>query len=566
MAHSFPFDPTAGGCGSCGTGSATTASAPVLLPLPRIRPIAVADGYGRDGLPLVAGSGTLALSAVYPDATALPRLPVRGDGPQLESNTQLIDLGDGAWCLNHALRQQQVFGGALLHDAVQDLRAGRTPDAPALLEALLRKGFLADAADAPEAYHRRLMAQEDTKQEGEPSFTLLRILLTDVCNLSCSYCKVIPNVLAPQAEPTEADRLAETIAFFFTHSDPARPKIIHITGGEPTLFFHQVQHIVTTAERLARPEENFWFVIGTNATLIRERHAAFLAEHDVKCIVSMDGPAEIHDQLRRNHGGRGSWRMVDAGVRQLQRAGAEVSLSMVLGQHNLDQAEEIIGWFMDTYRPTGLGVNFMKPPTPDQQDYDQLIDPGHYADRMYAIHQAFRDRGLFLELVYRKLQPFVEQRYRFHDCGAAGGTNLNVDAKGNVGPCKSFLVMDKLAMRALDIDAYRSTVVAQWRKRSPVYYQHCEGCAARGMCGNGCAYDAMVHSGDEMAIDLRSCEYTKRFNRLFLQDLFEQVRPPGPISRTWWHLPSRSERHLLLGAVSARPRTLSYSIGHQTLD
>ena len=48
---------------------------------------------------------------------------------------------------------------------------------------------------------------------------------------------------------------------------------------------------------------------------------------------------------------------------------------MVLGRHNLDHAEEVIGWFLDEYQPTGLGVNFMKPPTPGQADYDQLIAP-----------------------------------------------------------------------------------------------------------------------------------------------------------------------------------------------
>jgi hypothetical protein len=76
----------------------------------------------------------------------------------------------------------------------------------------------------------------------------------------------------------------------------------------------------------------------------------------------------------------------------------------------------------------------------------------------------------------------------------------------------------------------------------------------------------MIHSGDEMAIDVRSCEYTQRFNRLFIEDLFQQIRPTGHIAADWWHIPDRSERQRLMGAVSARPRTLSYSIGHQTLD
>jgi radical SAM protein with 4Fe4S-binding SPASM domain len=505
------------------------------------------------------------LTRVYANAAALPSPgPVRPG--QLETNVQLIDLGNGAFCLNHALRQQQFFGGQILAQTHDRLTRGEEPTDPALTAALREHGLITSESGSAEAFHRNLMLQEDGKETANPSFTLLRVLLTDVCNLSCSYCKVIPNVLAPQAEPTAENRLEEVIQFFFENSVRDRPKIIHISGGEPTLFFHQVERIVELKQRYERPGENCWLVLGTNATLIREPQAAYLAEHDIKCIVSMDGPEEVHDELRRNHGGRGSWRMVDRGLRLLKKHGAEVSLSMVLGTHNLERSEEIISWFLEEYAPTGLGVNFMKPPTPDQKDFASLIDPDAYAHKLYGIHKTFRDRGLFLELVYRKLHPFVSRQYRFHDCGAAGGTNLNVDAKGSVGPCKSFLLMDKLALKTLDAASYRDIVISKWRKRSPVYYEACEGCSARAMCGNGCAYDAMVHSGDEMAIDVRSCQYTRQFNRLFIDDLFDQIRPGTGIDPAWWHVPTQAERQLLLGAVEARPRTLSYSIGHQTQD
>jgi radical SAM protein with 4Fe4S-binding SPASM domain len=280
----------------------------------------------------------------------------------------------------------------------------------------------------------------------------------------------------------------------------------------------------------------------------------------------MDGPEEIHDTLRRNWAGRGSWKDVDRGILKLKQAGAEVSLSMVLGKHSIDRAKETIQWFLDRYQPTGMGVNFMKPPTPQQKNYDQLIDEGYYSEIMYDIHRQFRDRGLFLELVFRKLQPFVEQRYRYHDCGAAGGTNLNIDAKGNIGPCKSFLIMKRLALGTLSAAEYSSQVIAQWRKRSPVYYHYCDNCNARGMCGNGCAYDAHVNSGNEMAVDSRSCRYTKGFHQLFIKDLYELTYPEKIGQESDWKYVSRDIRERLLGDVRARPHTLSYSIGHQTMD
>ncbi|MBH8599054.1 MULTISPECIES: radical SAM/SPASM domain-containing protein [unclassified Thermoactinomyces] len=503
---------------------------------------------------------------VYASAEDLPSGVVK-EYPQFETNVQLIDLGKGAYCLNHALRLEQIFGGQVLKEAyynVLDEKAHLVEER--LLQAMFDKGFLVPPGVSPDREHRRLMKQEDQKKDISISFTLLRILLTDICNLACSYCKVVQNVASPLTTPTSSNRLEQVIQFFFNNSDPKRNKIIHITGGEPTLFWDSVRLIIDLKEKYQRPNEHIWIVMGTNATRIDDERARYLAEKDVKCIVSMDGPAEIHDQLRGTRGGQGSWEAVDRGIKKLKEVGVEVSISMVLGKHTINEAYSIIDWFLEEYEPTGLGVNFMKPPTPDQKDYEYLIDPNLYADTMYGIHKSFRNKGLFLELVYRKLQPFVEQRYRFHDCGAAGGTNLNVDAKGNVGPCKSFLVMDQLALKDLDSDSYRSTVISQWRKRSPIYYSYCNDCSARGMCGNGCAYDAQIHSGDDMAIDIRSCEYTKRFHELFIEDLFNIVKPRDFDLSSWWHVPSKKEREAVLGNVKARPRTLSYSIGHQTMD
>lgn len=517
-------------------------------------------------LPLVQGAQPFQKTRVYSNHSDLPKPRIISGQYQLETEVQLIEMKPGFYCLNHALRLEQLYGGSILSEAYNHLRSGDFHKIDnRLLQTLDSKGFIVPPGKAPDREHKRLMAIEDEKEVSDPSFTLLRILLTDICNLSCSYCKVIPNINNPMKTPTAMNRLAEVIQFFFTYSDREKPKIIHITGGEPTLFFDSVRSIIEMKEKYERQNENVWFVIGTNATRIDEEKAKYLAEKDVKCIVSMDGPKDIHDLLRTNWSGRGSWDDVDRGIRLLKDAGAEVSISMVIGRHTINDAHSIIDWFLEEYQPTGLGVNFMKPPTPGQKGYQYLIDPDLYADTMYAIHKSFRDRGLFLELVYRKLQPFVDQRYRYHDCGAAGGSNLNVDAKGNIGPCKSFLVMDKLALRDISAKAYQDTIVSKWRKRSPIYYEECNSCPARGMCGNGCAYDASIHTGDEMAIDVRSCEYTKRFNHLFLEDLFEQVLPnENGIGPTWWYSPTQEERQKLLGDVRARPKTLAYSIGHQT--
>ena len=251
---------------------------------------------------------------------------------------------------------------------------------------------------------------------------------------------------------------------------------------------------------------------GTNGILLNEEQVKkILAEHDIKAIVSMDGREETHDTLRRKRGGQGSFRQVDAEVHLLNRFGVELGFSMVVGKHNVHQLiPKSHSGLADAYHPVSLGVNYMKPPTRSQKDFPFLINPGEYVDSMYEAFRLFRDTGLFFELVYRKVHPFVVRKFRYHDCGAAAGTTINIDAKGNIGPCKSFLVLNTLTEKMKvpsGCTSKKPFVLDSLQMRSPVYIDKCQGCEAIGICGNACAYEAWVQSGNMMDRDMRACEY-----------------------------------------------------------
>ncbi|HYD53126.1 MAG TPA: hypothetical protein VEA99_10875, partial [Gemmatimonadaceae bacterium] len=95
-------------------------------------------------------------------ASELPAAPVTG-AVALEINVQLLDLGDGAYCLNHALRQRQLYGGEIVRGAFEAASAGRAPESSALRDALVEHGFVVRPGEAPEREHRRLLEAEDTR-------------------------------------------------------------------------------------------------------------------------------------------------------------------------------------------------------------------------------------------------------------------------------------------------------------------------------------------------------------------------------------------------------------------
>lgn len=466
---------------------------------------------------------------------------------------------DNVHCWNNSLTIDQIFTSNFYPDTQTSLAQASIPERKMLSDNV----FFDETKSVDKVNDIKLKLEQ--RVISKPDFNLLRMLITDLCNMSCKYCKVMNNINTVQKKPLVKEHIARILQYFFANSTESKEKIIHITGGEPTMFFETIKDIVETAKQFARPHENYWIVMGSNGVLIKDKEARYLAENNVKTIVSMDGPAIINDSLRVNHAGFGTWKYADKAIKLLKEYDAEVSISTVIGLHNIANIEHTIDWIISEYHPVGLGVNFMKPPTNTQLDFPFLIDEKSYATKIYDLHRKYRHDGIFFELVYRKLAPFVLQKFRYHDCGAANGSTLNINASGFVGPCKSFLVMNKLSLDKKGLDNYSNFVIKNWVARSPIFYEQCQNCPAMGVCGNGCAYEALSFTGNEMQIDTKACNYTKIFYELFLKDLYDQIPAHIKSKPQWIYKPTMADRLKLFDNVRAIPHTLSYSIGHHTL-
>ena len=473
----------------------------------------------------------------------------------------LVKINNKFYCINNAYNNDQVFGNILLKNNYDLINTGRTNDADKeLVNILAKKNFLVINRNKYEA-RNIIKSHQNWLKNASLKFTLLRILLTDLCNMQCDYCKVVNINDKPSIEPTSLDRIKEVIRFFFENSTLSESKIIHITGGEPTLYFEHIEAIIKYINIYKRENENYWIVMGTNALKLNDNIIEFIAKNNIKCIVSMDGFKHNHDILRRDIKDNGTWDYINNNIMRLKEKKIEFSISMVIGKHNIDEIEQIIEFYIHKYKIKALGVNFMKPPNIKKNNYEYFVDEKEYSNTIYNMHKKFRSYGLFLELLYRHLDPFVNKYFRFHDCGAAGGVNLNISTNNKIGPCKSFLILEDFAMSELDIKEYEKIIIKQWGNRSPIYNKKCLRCSAIAVCGNGCAYEAYCRTGSAMGIDERSCEYSRHFYELFLQDLLQLIKS-NMSNLNWWYYPNENDRNKMLGSVKEEQSTLRYSIGH----
>ncbi len=168
---------------------------------------------------------------------------------------------------------------------------------------------------------------------------------TALCNLNCVYCYV----------PDRRDRslmtaevLEASADFLFGCHLPAGELEVHWHAGEPLaagLAFYK-RAFAVLAER-APSGFRLRHTIQTNGTLLTRQWGEFLAENDVRVGLSVDGPADIHDQSRRSLSGKGTHARVMAGYRLLRDHGIAPGAICVLRRESLAFPDRIYDFFVD---------------------------------------------------------------------------------------------------------------------------------------------------------------------------------------------------------------------------
>jgi uncharacterized protein len=148
----------------------------------------------------------------------------------------------------------------------------------------------------------------------------LTLELTEACTFRCRYCQHTYDTdryVSPRA--MQWSTAYNGLRTFFAHNSEAQRATVSFWGGEPLLQFDLISRIVEFA--LAhRPTGDLSFSFTTNGSLITPQIAAFLAEHSVHVMVSIDGPRHIHDRYRLHVSGRGTFDYAMDGLHALKEA------------------------------------------------------------------------------------------------------------------------------------------------------------------------------------------------------------------------------------------------------
>lgn len=327
-----------------------------------------------------------------------------------------------------------------------------------------------------------------------PLPVMFKTVSTD-CNLDCSYCYYRESIEGTRVRRRlDGGMLERFMPQYMDYVKDTKLASLMWQGGEPTLAglgaFQKLQELEV---RHAAPGTYVRNSLQTNGVLLDDAWGEFLARYRWLVGVSLDGPKEIHDQLRRNRGGAGTFDHVMRGIGVLQRHAVDFNVLCVLGPHNVERPREL----MRFYRSEGFShVQFI--PAMDFQAFEPerpptyLIDPHQYGEFLVEAFDLWHQDGgptLSVRTFDNFLQSYAGIPNDLCVQGARCDAGIVIEWDGSVYPCDFYVhpgwklgnVMET-PLRELAESPARRAFIAQ---KQPLP-ETCASCEWLAVCKSGC--------------------------------------------------------------------------------
>ena len=131
------------------------------------------------------------------------------------------------------------------------------------------------------------------------------------CNLNCSYCFASQGKYHGDRALMSFEVGKRALDFLIEHSGKRRNLEVDFFGGEPLMNWDVVKALVQYARSIEKEHgKNFRFTLTTNGVLIDDDVIEFSNREMSNVVLSLDGRKEIHDRLRVDYAGNGSYERI----------------------------------------------------------------------------------------------------------------------------------------------------------------------------------------------------------------------------------------------------------------
>lgn len=324
-----------------------------------------------------------------------------------------------------------------------------------------------------------------------------------LCNLRCRYCfyhDVPVSPLEIMSYETLETLVREAFAF------GARSVSFAFQGGEPTLagldFFREFIRL----EQEYRPEGvSSIYSIQTNGTLLDASWAVFFKKHNFLVGVSLDGPAEIHNQYRISASEKATFTQVRRAVDLLERSGVQYNILCVVTNSAARRAQAVYQYFKKQGFEYLQFIPCLDPVEHERGREPYSLTPARYADFLKTLFDLWYSdfmAGRYISI--RLFDDYVRLSAGLPSgtCATSGrcGRYCVIESDGSVYPCDFYVSeewrLGRLGEQSLS-ELMKSPLHEAFIEKGRIAPAECGTCEYGAVCRGGCMRDRFTANGGE---------------------------------------------------------------------
>ncbi len=334
------------------------------------------------------------------------------------------------------------------------------------------------------------------------------------CNLNCSYCFASQGKYHGDRALMSFEVGKRALDFLIENSGSRTNLEVDFFGGEPLMNWDVVKELVKYARSQEGPcHKNFRFTLTTNGMLIDDDVIDFANKEMSNVVLSLDGRKEIHDRLRVDYAGNGSYDRIVPKFQELvkSRGGKNYYMRGTFTHANPDFTKDIFHMADLGFTELSMEPVVASPDDPAALTASDIeIVKEQYeilAKEMLRREKEGRPITFYHYMLDLTEGPCIYKR--ISGCGS-GTEYMAVTPWGDLYPCHQFVGDEKYKLGDIWNGVTNDSLREQFRSCNAYSRSECNDCWAKFYCSGGCAANAYHASGSIQGTYEPGCELFKK--------------------------------------------------------
>lgn len=334
------------------------------------------------------------------------------------------------------------------------------------------------------------------------------------CNLNCSYCFASQGKYHGDRALMSFEVGKRALDFLIENSGSRTNLEVDFFGGEPLMNWDVVKELVKYARSQEGPcHKNFRFTLTTNGMLIDDDVIDFANKEMSNVVLSLDGRKEIHDKLRVDYAGNGSYDRIVPKFQELvkSRGGKNYYMRGTFTHTNPDFTKDIFHMADLGFTELSMEPVVASPDDPAALTASDIeIVKEQYeilAKEMLRREKEGRPITFYHYMLDLTEGPCIYKR--ISGCGS-GTEYMAVTPWGDLYPCHQFVGDEKYKLGDIWNGVTNDSLREQFRSCNAYSRSECNDCWAKFYCSGGCAANAYHASGSIQGTYEPGCELFKK--------------------------------------------------------